>query len=82
LLDRALAQAGLDRRLLYLTNTVRHFKFKSRGKRRLHEKPLEAEIRACVPWLEEETAHQAGADRLPGDHCSQGPPRAGGADER
>ena len=56
LLDRALAQAGLDRRLLYLTNTVKHFKFKSRGKRRLHEKPLDAEILACVPWLEEEIA--------------------------
>jgi DNA polymerase len=54
LLDRALAQAGLDRRLLYLTNTVKHFKFKSRGKRRLHEKPLDPEILACVPWLEAE----------------------------
>jgi DNA polymerase len=56
LLDRALAQAGLDRRLLYLTNTVKHFKFKSRGKRRLHDKPLDAEILACVPWLEAEIA--------------------------
>lgn len=56
LLDRALAQAGLDRRSLYLTNTVKHFKFKSRGKRRLHEKPLDAEILACMPWLEEEIA--------------------------
>jgi probable DNA metabolism protein len=54
LLDRALAQAGLDRRRLYLTNTVKHFKFKSRGKRRLHDKPLEAEMLACVPWLEAE----------------------------
>ena len=54
LLDRALAQAGLDRRLLYLTNTVKHFKFKSRGKRRLHDKPLDVEILACLPWLEEE----------------------------
>ena len=56
LLDRALGQAGLDRRTLYLTNTVKHFKFKSRGKRRLHEKPLDAEILACIPWLKEEIA--------------------------
>ncbi len=56
LLDRALAQAGLDRRLLYLTNSVKHFKFKSRGKRRLHDKPLDAEILACRPWVEEEIA--------------------------
>jgi len=59
LLDRALAQAGLDRRLLYLTNAVKHFKFKSRGKRRIHDKPLDAEILACVPWLEEEIARVA-----------------------
>jgi len=61
LLDRAPAQAGLDRRLLYLTNAVKHFKFKSRGKRRIHDKPLDAEILACVPWLEEEIARVAPA---------------------
>ncbi|MBA3478373.1 MAG: UdgX family uracil-DNA binding protein [Lautropia sp.] len=56
LLDRALAQAGLDRRRLYLTNAVKHFKFKSRGKRRLHEKPLDIEVLACLPWLQAEMA--------------------------
>jgi DNA polymerase len=56
LLDRALTQAGLDRRTLYLTNTVKHFKFKSRGKRRLHDKPLDAEVLACLPWVQEEIA--------------------------
>ena len=69
LLDRALAQAGLDRRRLYLTNAVKHFKFKSRGKRRLHEKPLDAEILACLPWLQAEIARiRAGAGRLPWRH--------------
>ncbi len=56
LLDRALREAGLDRRSLYLTNTVKHFKFKNRGKRRLHEKPLDAEVLACIPWLQAEIA--------------------------
>jgi DNA polymerase len=54
LLDRALAEAGLDRRTLYLTNTVKHFKFKSRGKRRIHDKPSDAEALACLPWLQAE----------------------------
>ena len=54
LLDRALAQAGLDRKALYLTNTVKHFKFKSRGKRRIHDKPSDAEALACLPWLRAE----------------------------
>jgi DNA polymerase len=56
LLDRALAEAGLDRRSLYLTNTVKHFKFKSRGRRRIHEKPSDAEALACLPWLQSEIA--------------------------
>ena len=56
LLDRALAQAGLDRTSLYLTNTVKHFKFKSRGKRRIHDKPSDAEAMACLPWLQAEIA--------------------------
>jgi DNA polymerase len=54
LLDRALAEAGIDRSLVYVTNSVKHFKFEERGKRRLHKKPNGPEIRACRPWLEAE----------------------------
>ncbi|HTV49583.1 MAG TPA: UdgX family uracil-DNA binding protein, partial [Steroidobacteraceae bacterium] len=54
LLDRALEQAGIDRRLAYVTNAVKHFKFEQRGKRRLHVKPTPAEIKACHFWLQEE----------------------------
>lgn len=54
LLDRALAEAGIDRPLVYVTNAVKHFKFEERGKRRLHKKPNAVEIRACKPWLEAE----------------------------
>jgi uracil-DNA glycosylase len=51
LFDRALEDAGIDRSKIYLTNTVKHFKWKPRGKRRLHEKPNAKEIGACQPWL-------------------------------
>jgi DNA polymerase len=54
LLDKALADVGLSRDELYVTNAVKHFKFVERGKRRLHEKPSAREVRACSPWLEEE----------------------------
>ena len=54
LLDRALADAGLERERLYLTNTVKHFKFDSRGKTRLHSTPDDTEVRACKPWLDSE----------------------------
>lgn len=54
LLDKALAEAGIDRRQAYVTNAVKHFKFTPRGKRRLHQKPNTLEIRACHPWLEQE----------------------------
>jgi uracil-DNA glycosylase len=55
LLDNALTQAGIDRSKVYVTNSVKHFKFVTieRG-RRLHKKPNAAEIRACNPWLQEE----------------------------
>ena len=53
-LDRALADSGLDRTGLYLTNAVKHFKHTDRGKRRIHERPDTAEIRACRPWLDDE----------------------------
>jgi DNA polymerase len=52
LLRKALTASGLDRRRLYLTNAVKHFKWEPRGKRRLHEKPNTAEILACQLWLE------------------------------
>lgn len=54
LLDRALADAGIERSAVYVTNAVKHFKFEERGKRRLHKKPTGLEIRACRPWLEAE----------------------------
>lgn len=53
-LDRALAEAGIDRSEIYVTNAVKHFKFEERGKRRIHKKPTNAEVRACRPWLEAE----------------------------
>src|SRR5437588_6323450 len=52
--DRALAQAGIDRSRVYVTNAVKHFKFEPRGKRRLHQKPNNAEIEACHWWLDNE----------------------------
>ncbi len=54
LLDRALAEAGIERRRVYVTNAVKHFKFMPRGKRRIHQKPDTGEIVACHPWLETE----------------------------
>jgi DNA polymerase len=54
LLDQALAAAGIDRSAAYLTNAVKHFKFTSRGKRRIHQQPRRSEVVACFPWLREE----------------------------
>ncbi|MFV1920649.1 UdgX family uracil-DNA binding protein [Sphingomonas sp. MJ1 (PH-R8)] len=54
--DRALAQAGVDRSTVYVTNSVKHFKFEPRGKRRIHSKPDAGEIDACRWWIEQETA--------------------------
>ena len=54
LLDRALAEAGIDRERAYVTNVVKHFKWKPAGKRRLHQKPNAEEIGSCRPWLEAE----------------------------
>jgi uracil-DNA glycosylase len=56
LLDTALEEAGIDRRQVYVTNVVKHFKWEPRGKRRIHAKPNAAEIGACRPWLEVEIA--------------------------
>ncbi|TMC82014.1 MAG: UdgX family uracil-DNA binding protein [Chloroflexi bacterium] len=54
LLERGLDEAGIDRRRVYLTNAVKHFRWTRRGKRRLHEKPNAGQVRACRPWLEAE----------------------------
>jgi uracil-DNA glycosylase family protein len=58
LLDEALEEAGIDRSLTYVTNVVKHFKWKpaTTGKRRLHQKPKASEVAACKPWLEAELA--------------------------
>lgn len=56
LFERALAQLGVDRGSVYVTNAVRHFKFELRGKRRLHKTPTQQEAAACRHWLEEEIA--------------------------
>ncbi|HWG17812.1 MAG TPA: UdgX family uracil-DNA binding protein [Acidobacteriaceae bacterium] len=54
LLDECLEEAGIDRRKVYVTNAVKHFKWEPRGKRRIHEKPTLREVRACRPWLDAE----------------------------
>ncbi|HEY3863540.1 MAG TPA: UdgX family uracil-DNA binding protein [Verrucomicrobiae bacterium] len=54
LLDRALAEAGIERGKVYVTNAVKHFKWEPRGKRRIHKKPGAREIAACRPWLDAE----------------------------
>lgn len=54
LLDQALAEVGIDRGEVYVTNAVKHFKWEPKGKRRIHKKPNSREIAACRPWLEAE----------------------------
>lgn len=54
LLDRCLAEAGIERGRTYVTNAVKHFKWEAKGKRRIHSKPSAREVRACLPWLEAE----------------------------
>ncbi len=54
LMDRALVEAGIDRKEVYVTNVVKHFKWEPRGKRRIHQKPNSRDIAACRPWLEAE----------------------------
>src|SRR5207245_8927198 len=55
-LDEALAEAGIDRDAVYVTNAVKHFKWRAAGKRRLHEKPNRREVAACRLWLDAELA--------------------------
>jgi len=52
ILDEALAEVGIDRKRVYVTNAVKHFKWTPKGKRRIHEKPDRAEVAACQHWLE------------------------------
>ena len=52
--DEAIAEAGIDRGNVYVTNAVKHFKWKARGKRRIHQKPNAAEVAACRQWLDGE----------------------------
>ncbi|HEY3820593.1 MAG TPA: UdgX family uracil-DNA binding protein [Polyangiaceae bacterium] len=55
-LDELLSEAGVDRRLVYVTNAVKHFKWEPRGKRRMHSKPSPGQVTACHPWLAAELA--------------------------
>src|SRR2546423_3915811 len=52
IMDRALEEAGIDRKEVYVTNVVKHFKWEPRGKRRIHQKPNSREIAACRPSLQ------------------------------
>jgi uracil-DNA glycosylase len=53
-LDKGLEQAGIARDEVYITNVVKHFRYKARGKRRIHQKPDRWQVTACLPWLEAE----------------------------
>jgi uracil-DNA glycosylase family protein len=54
IMNRALKEAGIDRKEVYVTNAVKHFKWEPRGKRRIHQKPNSREVAACRPWFEAE----------------------------
>ena len=56
LLDAALDELGLDRKAIYVTNAVKHFKYELRGKRRMHKTPAQREVEACNHWLDAEIA--------------------------
>lgn len=56
LLDKLLLEAGIDRKKVYVTNAVKHFKWEPRGKRRIHKKPNAQQLAACRPWLDAELA--------------------------
>ncbi|WP_282568293.1 uracil-DNA glycosylase family protein, partial [Bosea sp. UNC402CLCol] len=70
LLDRALNEAGIDRRSSYLTNAVKHFTFEQRGKRRIHQRPTTGEVRHYRWWLERELGEIVMSD--PNDVAGQG----------
>ena len=54
-LDRGHEQAGIARADAYITNVVKHFRYKARSKRRIHQRPDRCQLAACLPWLEPET---------------------------
>lgn len=54
ILDQGLEEAGLDRGDVYVTNAVKHFRYKARGKRRIHQRPDRWQVNACLPWLQAE----------------------------
>jgi uracil-DNA glycosylase len=56
MLDRGLERSGIPRNEVYITNAVKHFRYKMRGKRRIHQKPDRWQVQACMPWLEAELA--------------------------
>ena len=56
LFDRTLGEIGVDRRRLYVTNAVKHFKYETRGKRRIHQRPDAGEVQQCRWWLNQEIA--------------------------
>jgi uracil-DNA glycosylase len=56
LFDRALEEAGIDRGSVYVTNAVKHFRYRQRGKRRIHQRPDASHLAACRPWLDAELA--------------------------
>ena len=60
MMDRAMEEAGIDRRTVYVTNAVKHFKFEQRGKRRIHQTPEVPEIQACGVWLDGGTGRRCG----------------------
>ena len=55
-LDRGLERSGIPRNEVFITNAVKHFRYKMRGKRRIHQKPDRSQVQACMPWLEAELA--------------------------
>jgi uracil-DNA glycosylase len=55
-LDQGLERAGISREDVYITNVVKHFRYKARGKRRIHQKPDRWQVSACLPWLQAEIA--------------------------
>ena len=75
-LDRGLERAGIARDDVYLTNAVKHFRYKLRGKRRIHQTPDRWQVTACLPWLAAEMAVVKPARAgLPGRHRSAGAAR-------
>jgi uracil-DNA glycosylase len=72
-LDEAISLAGLERKNLFITNAVKHFKWEPRGKRRLHKKPDAGEIDACHVWLERELAtyHPSAILRAQGERTEE-----------